>query len=73
MALSRTASVFFPEHYAWKSFADFRVAFINACPDKVSNKTTIRRLVTCFSVTIAHRVTKQLKLRPYRFQTVYWL
>jgi hypothetical protein len=27
----------------------------------------------CLSVSIAHRVTKQLKLRPYRFQAVHQL
>jgi hypothetical protein len=66
--------VFILEHYfASKSFAAVREAFSNVYPDKeVPNKTTVHREVTTFrkilSVTNAHRATKQLKLRPYRFQ-----
>jgi hypothetical protein len=74
--------VFIPEHYfASKSFAAIREAFSNAYPDKeVPNKTTIHRLVTKFrdtksvcAVISAHPATKQLKLRPYRFQAVHQL
>jgi cobalamin biosynthesis Co2+ chelatase CbiK len=62
------------------SFAAVREALSNVCPDKeVPNKTTVHRLVTKFRntgnvcVTSVHRATKQLKLRPYRFQVVHQL
>jgi hypothetical protein len=81
MVYSRAERVFILEHYfASKSFAAIREVFSSAYPDKeVPNKTTIHRLVTisghrkCLYVTGAHRATKQLKLRPYRFQAVHQL
>jgi rRNA maturation protein Rpf1 len=81
MVYSRAERVFILEHYfASKSFPAVREAFSSAYPDKdVPNMTTIHRLVTkfrrqeVFAVTSAHRVTKQMKLRPYRFQAVHQL
>jgi hypothetical protein len=53
MAYSRSERVFILEHYfASKSSAAVREAFISAYPDKkVSNKTTVHRLVTRFRDT----------------------
>jgi hypothetical protein len=81
MVYSRAERVFILEHYfELKSFAAVREAFINAYPDKeVPSKTTVHRLVRKFldtgsvCVTSAHLATKQLKLRPHRFQAVHQL
>jgi hypothetical protein len=71
---SPAESVFILGHYfALKSFAAGREAFSNAYSDKeVPNKTIHRPLKGHGkSVTSAHRATKQLNLRPYRFQAVH--
>jgi hypothetical protein len=71
--------VFILEHYfTSKSCAVICEAFSNAYADKkVQNKykntpngnISVHRM--SLSVTSAHRATKQLKLRPYRFQAVH--
>jgi hypothetical protein len=80
MVYSRLERAFVLEQYlASKSFAAaVREAFSNAYPDKeVPNKTTTSNEISghrkYLSVKTAHRATKQLKLRPYRFQAVHQL
>jgi hypothetical protein len=81
MVYSRKERVLILEHYlASKSFAAVREALTNVYPDKkVLNETStltgnrISGHRKYLSVTSAHRTTKQLKLRPYRFQAVHHL
>jgi hypothetical protein len=82
MVYSRAERVFILEHYfASKSSVDVREAFSNAYRDKeVPNKTTKKPTGNkmsgnrkCLFLTSDHRVTKQLKLRPYQFQAVHQL
>jgi hypothetical protein len=72
---SRAERVFILEHYfSSKSLAGVREECSNVYPNKevpIGNK--ISGHSKCLSVTSAHRETKQMKLRPYRFQAVHQL
>jgi hypothetical protein len=77
MMYSRAERVYSKHYFASKSFAAVRKAISNSYPDEeVPNKTTIltgNKILghsKCLSVTNANRETKQLKLRPCRFQTI---
>jgi hypothetical protein len=81
MSYSQAARMFIIEHhFPSNSFAASREAFSNKYPHKVaSNKTVLHQLLTTFRATISVRLpqalpaTKQPKLQPYQFQTVYQL
>jgi hypothetical protein len=74
MVYSRAERVFILEHYfASKLFAAAREAFSNAILTKkyrIRQQCKISGQRKCFSVTSAHRATKQLKLWPCRLQAV---
>jgi hypothetical protein len=63
------------QHFRSKSFAAVHEALSNAYPDKEVLSVAICINISghrkCLSVTSAPRATKQLKLRPYRFQAVH--
>jgi hypothetical protein len=71
---TRAEPLFIQEyHFASKSFVAVCEIFSNAYPDKKGLDKTYNNVFghrKCLSVTVAHRATKQLKLRPYRFEAV---
>jgi hypothetical protein len=74
--VSRAERVVLEHYFASKSFASVREAFSDAYPDKeVPNNTPTGNKIPghrmCLFVTIAHRATKQLKLRSYRLKAVH--